>query len=67
MTFSSPDSLARPELPDAVDYRWVLLGAVAIGSSFRWLSHEEIVEGVWSAWSRRDAISIVGTLDRARD
>lgn len=58
------ESLTSVSVPPGVDYRWVILGSISVGGSFRWLTHAEIVAGVLDAWTSEEAVSVVGTLNR---
>ena len=61
-----PDRLAawrsRFDALPAIDYRQVILGFVTDGRGSRWLTNEEISEGVWQAICNGQALSIAGTV-----
>jgi hypothetical protein len=46
-----------------VVYHRIVLGAIYQGSSFRWLTHEEIASGVMTAVESRSKYYVVGTLE----
>lgn len=50
----------------SLTYRQVILGARRTGADVRWLTHDEIVEGVLAAIAGRDLRTVVGEVGRGR-
>ncbi len=58
---TKPSTTAAQGLP--IDYAAVVLGFVVEGGRSRWLSNDEISDGVFAAIESGAALSIVGTLE----
>ncbi|WP_281975814.1 short-chain dehydrogenase [Halobacillus litoralis] len=57
----TPESQRRSlNLPQQIQYRSVILGSVENEDGFRWLTHEEISEGVWDAVTNDYIASVIG-------
>jgi hypothetical protein len=56
-------SFGNMDVYPSIDYRLVILGFRQQGNTRRWLTHEEISDGVLKAVKSQTQISIVGELD----
>ncbi|MEM7737761.1 MAG: hypothetical protein AAF267_18440 [Deinococcota bacterium] len=59
---SNPDLWPQPEANSIVTYHQIILGFVLEGESSRWLTHQEISEGLLEAIHHRHNKHIVGTV-----
>jgi hypothetical protein len=56
-------SRVKPDVPENVDYHEIYLGFKLVGNHSRWLTHDEISEGVKDAIHHRRKETIVGQLE----